>query len=218
MVTAVLPPPIIAISFLCAIVILFNLIDTENETDADSIQTPFVSKTEIKRDKYYYESDYDKEESAKIYEQLSEEDRNLQTHTSMHVGYRILTEEQKNALKEIQGSGFSGFFDFKEMEAIGETDLGERLTVNDIEYIRNLAKEARDWYEVLDGLESKQKYPDYIYSTNTSVNAEYWLEGKEGEYTLYIVCTPSGKMRMVLVPEIDGENEILIDYNDLSTD
>lgn len=190
--------------------------ESGQDTKHESVPTSDKSQ---KRNSFYYVSDYDKEQSDKIYEELSEEERKLQDLTSHAVGYKKLTDEQIQALKAAKEEGNKdgvGRFPFKEMLAIGETTQDERLTIDDINYIRKIAKESKDWYEVMDGLEAKQKYPDYSGGSGVPRD-EYWLEGDRNGTVLYIYINTSTVQRrsMCLVTNKDETSEVLIDFGDL---
>lgn len=192
--------------------------ENSQENVHEDVQASDNSQKDNKRTSYYYVSDYDKEQSDKIYEELSDEERELQDRTSYSVGYKKLTDEQLQALKAAKEEGKkdgAGRFLFKEMLAIGETTLDERLTVDDIDYIRKIAKEAKDWYEVKDGLEAKQKYPDYTGGSGHQ-REEYWLDGDENGNVLYInINTSTVQRRSLCLANKDGSSEVLIDFGDL---
>lgn len=195
-------------------------VSTREDTH-ENVQASDVSQNTEKGDSFYYVSDYDKEQSNKIYEELSDEERKLQIYTSKHVGYKNLTSDQYEALKKIKEQNLSGISEFQEMEAIGETNSNERLTVEDIDYIKTTAKEANNWYEVMDRLELKQKYPDYRGTYQTYSYDAYWLEGKIDGITLLISHYPSkgddvsSKTKMELVMKENEEPEVLIDFGEL---
>ncbi len=195
--------------------------EKSNDNGSEKKGSKTTTSSEIKdRSELYYVADFDKEESEKIYNKLSEEERQLQINTSKHVGYKNLTSEQIDALKRIKEQGLSGISEFKEMEAIGETNSDERLSVDDIEYIKSLSKEAKSWSEVIDGLEIKQKYPDYRGALQTYTYDAYWLEGNDEGDTLLISHYPtkgddiSSGLKMELIRKDKDEPEILINFND----
>lgn len=165
---------------LCTVVLggSFIIFITANKT---SLQKPMRTNLD-------YSVSFSKEKSEKIYEILNDEERYLQKTTSYYVGYKLLTGRQINALKAISEKEMEGggVYIFDRMLAIGETTLDEHLTADDIYYIANLSRTAKNWGEVMDRLEKKQKYPDFYQGGNGYPHCEYWLEGKPGGMTLYI--------------------------------
>lgn len=165
----------------------------------------------------YNIDDYDQQKSEKIYEELSDEERSIQSHISFYVGYKKLSRQQSRALKYVveQEQKNYCFYPFKSMVAIGKTSEDEHLTYDDIFYIADLCRRAENWSEIMDGLEKKQKYPDCSYGNNFGT-FEYWLDGKPGGTTLYIYLGSYhiNSNRMVLMRRLSPLGEVLIDYYD----
>ncbi len=129
---------------------------------------------------------YDKESSKKIYESLNDQERELQEFTAQYVGYKNLSKEQTEALenvikeeKEACGGGDWLRYPYRRMAAIGEADPSDKLTMNDVNVIKQKIKEGYTIESVKKYLRLRHPYYDCLVGVN-SIQVNYEIEGGGG--------------------------------------
>ncbi len=140
---------------------------------------------------------YDWKESEKIRSELSDEQENAQKDTSKYIGYKYLTEEQYKALSDIQAqnSETDKKYILKMLAAIGEADLQQRLTLDEVKSIISDIDDIESYQfkdvilMISNELKYRKYYPDFTqkyyyqeegYTMKTeSSQSWYWLDDNE---------------------------------------
>lgn len=135
-----------------------------------------------KLDEVSFKSTYDKELSKKIYESLSREERELQEYTARYVGYKNLTKEQTEALEQVieeEREACCGgdwlLYPYKRMVAIGEADPSDKLTMNDVNVIKEKIKEGYTIESVKKYLYLRHPFYDCLVGVN-NLQADYAIK------------------------------------------
>lgn len=136
---------------------------------------------------------FDENKSMKVYDELTDKQRELQRFTASSVGFKKLTDEQyyklSNIIKDIEKD--DKIYKLRMLDAIGEADINHRLSVNSAKRVISDINDL-DSYDKKDGIimityefEKNHYYPDIINMSGEN-EAYYRLDGDE---TKYIVVT-----------------------------